>query len=83
MSRVPESQYEVDKKFHFEQGWRLGASAMREKAAKVAEFHSGPSIQLADKIRALPIKGREPSSEAKVRIEGVVKLVLEGEGKNG
>lgn len=24
-----------------------------EEAAKIAEFHSGPSIQLADKIRAL------------------------------
>lgn len=28
-------------------------NAALEEAAKIAEFHSGPSIQLADKIRAL------------------------------
>lgn len=36
-----------------ESGLRAGFREAIEKAAKIAEFHSGPSIQLAERIRAL------------------------------
>lgn len=48
-----EERVKIVKESRCETSWAGGRAEALEEAAKVAEFHSGPSVQLAEKIRAL------------------------------
>ena len=54
------SQVECERKISdaLQQAYQEGFAGARERAARISEFHSGPSIQCAEKIRSL-----QPSKE--------------------